>query len=167
MDGHQRPLSSGCGLCLPSPPTHPFVLACSSLSRPLPAGGQTPQAPVPSLFSCLPQARTPFSPTHLPRLGSHPPPLWGQLLRRLHSTDHPDSMMPTAVSTINLLCVCIILSHTVSCRNHRAVCNSPPKPSSTPHRSCHLRWFFPFAKILIPDFLVTLVPISPMYTNRI
>ena len=60
--GHQRALSSASGLCLPSPATHPFVLACSSLSRPLPAGGQTAQAPVPSLFSCFPLAGAPFLP---------------------------------------------------------------------------------------------------------
>lgn len=53
------------------------------------------------------------------------------LLRRLLSTDHPDNMMLTAVSTINLLCVCVILSHTLSCRNHRAVCNLSPTPPAT------------------------------------
>ena len=58
--GHQRALSSGSRLCLPSPLTHPVVLACSSHSRPLPAGGPTPQTPVPSLFSCFPQAGAPF-----------------------------------------------------------------------------------------------------------
>ena len=110
--GHQRALSSASGLCLPSPATHPFVLACSSLSRPLPAGAQIPQAPVPFLYSCLPHAGAPFSLTHLPRLGSHPLSLWGQLLRHLHSTDHPDSMMPTAVSTIDC-CVCVSFSLTL------------------------------------------------------
>ena len=64
-----------------------------------------------------------------------------------------------------VVCVYHSLSHCELQKSQGCV-QFTPNPSSTPHRSCHLRWFFPSAKILIPDFLITLVPLSPMCTHR-
>ena len=170
MDGHRRPLSSGCGLCLPSPSTHPFVLACSSLSRPLPAGAQIPQAPVPFLYSCLPHAGAPFSLTHLPRLGSHPLSLWGQLLRHLHSTGHPDTVTLTQPLAQSVCCVCRSLSHNrPRATEIKGLCPIYPQPIQCPTQELPFEIpYFPSAKILIPDFLPSDHPpfLFPTCTRR-
>ena len=77
--------------------------------------------------------------THPPRLSSHPPPPWGCPLRRLHSTDHPDTMMLT--QSLARFVVHVILSHTIDCepRKSQGCVQFTPNLPSTPHRSCHLR----------------------------
>lgn len=76
---------------------------------------------------------------HPPRLSSHPPPPWGCPLRRLHSTDHPDTVMLT--QSLARFVVRVILSHTIDCepRKSQGCVQFTPNLPSTPHRSCHLR----------------------------
>ena len=77
--------------------------------------------------------------THPPRLSSHPPPPWGCPLRRLHSTDHPDTMILT--QSLARFVVRVILSHTIDCepRKSQGCVQFTPNLPSAPHRSCHFR----------------------------
>ena len=77
--------------------------------------------------------------THPPRLSSHPPPPWGCLLRRLHSTDHPDTMMLT--QSLARFVVRVILSYIIDCEPWKSkdCVQFTPNLSSAPHRSCCIR----------------------------
>ena len=111
-----------------------------------------PTAPVPSLF-CFPQAGVPFSPTHPPRLSSYTPPPWGCLLRRLHSTDHPDTM--TLTQPLAQLVSCAVFpSHTVDWEPGKPKgCVQLPQPLQCPTQEPPLEiQGFPSATILSPDF---------------
>ena len=77
--------------------------------------------------------------THPPRLSSHPPPPWGCLLRRLHSTDHPDTMMLT--QSLAQFVVRVILSYIIDCepwKSKDCVQFTRNLPRA-PHRSCCIR----------------------------
>lgn len=149
--GHGRALVSASGLCLPSPPTPPFVRAAPA------SADQSPPVDKPhsscSLPLLLPQAGVPFSPTHPPRLSSYTPPPWGCLLRRLHSTDHPDTM--TLTQPLAQLVSCAVFpSHTVDWEPGKPKgCVQLPQPLQCPTQEPPLEiQGFPSATILSPDF---------------
>lgn len=104
----------------------------------LPIGGQTPPAPVPSLF-CFPQAGAPFSLWSSSKAQLTPTSSLGLPSRRLHSTDHPDTVMLTQLLARFL--VRVILSYIIDCepRKSQGCVQFTPNLPSTPHRSCHLR----------------------------
>lgn len=133
------------GLChqaLASPQPRLTSCAFGHASTPqqitLPIGGQTPPAPVPSLF-CFPQAGAPFSLWSSSKAQLTPTSSLGLPSRRLHSTDHPDTVMLTQLLARFL--VRVILSYIIDCepRKSQGCVQFTPNLPSTPHRSCHLR----------------------------
>ena len=154
---------AGNGMDMGGPWYQPLACACPHLLH-LPLCGllqpqqasphrwTNPTAPVPSLF-CFPQAGVPFSPTHPPRLSSYTPPPWGCLLRRLHSTDHPDTM--TLTQPLAQLVSCVVFpSHTVDWEPGKPKgCVQLPQPLQCPTQEPPLEiQGFPSATILSPDF---------------
>ena len=136
--GHRRALSSGSGLpstrltsCTFSMPPH--------LSRPHSPLVDKPHRLLSPPSSAFLRLEHLFLCTHPPRLSSHPPPPWGCPLRRLHSTDHSDTMMLT--QSLARFVVHVILSHIIDCepRKSQGCVLFTPNLPSTPHRSCRLR----------------------------
>ena len=132
-------MSSSSGL----PSTHLTFCTFGHASPPqqitLPIGGQAHRLlspPFPPAFLRLEHLSLY---THPPRLSSHPPPPWGCLLRRLHSTDHPDTMMLT--QSLARFVVHVILSYIIDCepwKSKDCVQFTRNLPSA-PHRSCCIR----------------------------
>ena len=122
-----------------NPPHLPYLQHASPPQQTtLSNGGQTPPAPVPSLF-CFPQAGAPFSLWSSSKAQLTPTSSLGLPSRRLHSTDHPDTVMLTQLLARFL--VRVILSYIIDCepRKSQGCVQFTPNLPSTPHRSCHFR----------------------------
>ena len=124
----------------------------------------------PPFSPAFPWLEHPFSPTHLPRLSSHPPPPWRCPLRRLHSTGRPDTVMLTQPLAHLVLCVCRSLSHNrPRATEIKGLCPIYPQPIQCLTQELPFETLsFPSDKILIPDFLPSDHPpfLFPTCTRR-
>ena len=157
--------SEGFVIRLWPPLNPPHLLRLQHASPPqqttLPIGGQTPLAPVPSLF-CFPQARAPFSLYSSSKAQLTPTSSLG--LPSQMSPQHWPSWHRDAHTVISTVCYgCHSLSHNrLWATEIIGLCPIYPQPPQHPTQELPFKiQCFPSAKILIPDFLPWDHPPSP------